>query len=162
MVDFEKRLKSAIDRGQRKGAAESSQLQKQQMSEQELRQRHTDFRLKLSEHIEHALRQLPEHFPGFAFETIYGNRGWGGAIYRDDLTTERGTGRGGSFYSRLEITVRPPGEYDIVDIAVKGTIRNKEVLAKNYYEDIQSARLESFMQKIDNWVIQYAERYAAV
>ncbi len=161
-MEFDEQLKNAISRGQRKAQAEDSQQKKQQLSEQELRQRHNDFRLKLSEHIESSLKKLPEHFPGFTFETLYGDRGWGGALFRDDLTTEKSTGRGGSFYSRLEITVRPRGEYNIVDIAVKGTIHNKEVLAKNYHEDIQDASINSLEEKIDSWVLQYAERFAAV
>ena len=162
MSDFEDRLQSAIERGQRQGAAADDLQQKQQMSEQELRQRHTDFRLKLSDHIEQGLKRLPEHFPGFAFETIYGDRGWGGALYRDDLTTERVSGRGGSFYSRLEITVRPMTKYNLVEIAVKGTVQNKEVVSKNYFEEIQEAVLENFTAVVDNWIVLYAEKYAAV
>jgi hypothetical protein len=160
-VDFQERLKSAIQRGQKRGVSEENQLRQQQMSEQEMRSRHTDFRLQLSDYIEHGLRTLPEHFPGFRFETIYGERGWGGAIYRDDLTKDKTSGRGGSFYSRLEITVRPYSDYRIVDISVKGTVQNKELLSKNYYEEIQAADLDSFKQKIDSWIVQYAELYAA-
>ena len=93
-MDFEEQLRNAISRGQRQGQAADDQLQKKQLSESELRQRHTDFRLKLSDHIEKSLKQLPEHFPGFAFETVYGDRGWGGALYRDDLTTNKSTGQG--------------------------------------------------------------------
>ncbi len=162
MSDLDARLQNAIERGQRHGAAADNLQQQQQMSEQELRQRHTDFRLKLSDHIEHGLKRLPEHFPGFTFETIYGDRGWGGALYRDDLTTEKISGRGGSFYSRLEITVRPATKYNIVDISVKGTVHNKEVVSKNYFEEIQEAVLENFMAEIDNWIVLYAEKYAAV
>ena len=160
-MDLERRLKDAIDRGKRRAEQENAQLQQQQMSEQELRTRHTDFRLQLSEHIENGLKSLSEHFPGFDYETIYGDRGWGGAIYRDDLTTDKTTRKTGSFYSRLEITVKPHTDMHIVDLAVRGTVFNREVLSTAFFEEVQTARMEAFIEKVDLWVVAYAESFAA-
>ena len=95
-MDFDKRLESAIDRGKNRSQAEAAAKREQKLSQEELRNRHTVFRLKLSEHIEEGLRKLCEHFPGFDYETIYGERGWGGRLTRDDLN------RGGSYFSRIE------------------------------------------------------------
>ena len=154
--DFGSRLKQAIDRGQKRAAAQSAADQKKQLSESEVKNRHNQFRLQLSEHIEGEIKQLVSHFPGFQFETLYGDRGWGGAVYRDDLRQGKQ-----AFYSRLELTVRPLNKYHVVDIAAKGTIRNKEIFSRNYYEDIQVASLEKFMELIDAWILEYAEQFAA-
>ena len=160
-MDFDKRLKDAIDRGKRRAEQEHEQLQQQQMSEQDLRNKHTEFRLGISDHIESCLRSLAEHFPGFEYETIYGDRGWGGAIFRDDLTTDKGSGKTGSFYSRLEITVKPYSQYRLVDVAVRGTVFNREVLSTSFYEEVQSASVDSFLEKVDFWSVTYAENFAA-
>jgi len=160
-VDFEERLKSAIERGQRRAQADDAAKQKQHMSEQDVKSKHTDFRLRISDHVEEGLKKLTEHFPGFTYETIYGDRGWGGAIYRDDLTSEKGTGKVGSFYSRLEMTVRPISDYGLVDVSVRGTVFNKEVLATNFFEEVQFAVLDNFIERIDAWMVTYAEMFAA-
>ena len=111
-MDFDEQLKQAIARGQGRGQTARASDANRQLSQDELRRRHTDFRLTLSDHIERALEALTHHFPGFKYETIYGERGWGGAISRDDLM------RGGSFFSRLEVVVRPPNNFNVVNIAV--------------------------------------------
>ena len=99
-------------------------------------------------------------FPGFEYETQYGSRGWGGAIHRNDL--DRGAdGRAGSFFSRLELTVRPQNEYNVVNIAGKGTIRDKELFTWNHFVDLVDAETEDFHQRLDAWMVQYAEQFAA-
>ncbi|MCP4478722.1 MAG: hypothetical protein GY818_11585, partial [Planctomycetaceae bacterium] len=101
-----------------------------------------------------------DHFPGFEYETIYGDRGWGGAVARDDIT-RAATGKSGSFFSRLELTVRPLNEFNVVNITGKGTIQNKEVFNWNYFKDIPETDRDEFAEKIDTWILQYAEQFAS-
>lgn len=154
-MDFDKQLQSAIERGKNRGDAEAEAKREKKLSKEELRNRHTEFRLKLSEHIEHGLKKLCEHFPGFDYETIYGEKGWGGGLSRDDLN------RGGSYFSRVEVMVRPLNEFNVVNISGKGTIHNKEVFAWNHFEEIPTSELDDFVAKIDSWILMYAEKFAA-
>jgi hypothetical protein len=158
--DFDSQLEAAIQRGQQRIESRVRSEREAELTIEEIRKRHTEFRLILSEHIETALKKLAHHFPGFRFETIYGSRGWGAAVFRDDI--DRGAnGKAGSFYSRLEITVRPLNEFNLVNITGKGTIRNKEVLDWNFYENISAARAEIFLQTTDRWILEFAELFAA-
>ena len=160
-MDFDEALKNAINRGQDRADSQRDLDNKKQLSVDELKNRHSQYRLSLSEYIEPVLRKLCEHFPGFEYETIYGSRGWGGAVHRDDI--RRGdTGKSGSFYSRLEITVRPHNEFNVVNIAGKGTIHNKEIFSWNYFKDIVEVSPEDFQQKIDAWILMYAEKFASM
>jgi hypothetical protein len=116
--------------------------------------------LQLSEHIEKCVRQVPNYFPGFRYETLYGERGWGAACSRDDLRVT-GEGRRKNDYSRLEMTVRPTTSASVLDLAAKGTIRNKEVFNRNYFEKLPDIDLDKFLELIDLWILEYAELYAA-
>ena len=69
-------------------------------------------------------------------------------------------GRAGSFFSRVELTVRPPNEFNVVNIAGKGTIRDKEIFNWNYFEDVLEADQDDFKAKIDKWVLEFAEQFA--
>lgn len=158
-MSFDDQLKQAIERGKKRGDEHAREARAKALTEEELRRMHTQFRLQLSEHIEACLKRLPAHFPGFQFETVFGDRGWGAACKRDDLRLTRGTRA--SDYSRLEITVRPHSTLNVLEIAAKGTVRNKEVFNKTYYELIADADLAKFQQLVDAWVLEYAERYAA-
>ena len=89
-MDFQKRLEKAIERGYRTGDARADAEAHKSLGERELRRLHTQYRLELSEHIEHCLRQVPEHLPGFDFETVASERGWGAAVARDDIVGGRG------------------------------------------------------------------------
>lgn len=160
-MDFESKLEQAIERGQTRGSAQSDAQKRAEATKEEIRNKHNEFRLNLSEHIEVCLKKLSAHFPGFEYETIYGEKGWGGAIKRNDLT--RGpNGRAGSFFSRVEITVRPQNEFNVVNIAGKGTIQDKEIFSWNHFEEIFEAKQDAFEGVIDKWVLQYAEQFAAL
>ena len=158
-MDFEQRLQKAIQRGQRRGDERSEQAQQQQLSEEELKRLHVQYRLQLSEHIERCLQRLLQHFPGFEFETIYGERGWGAACRRDDIRMSGG--RRNNDYSRLEMTVRPRSSTQVVEITAKATIRNKEIFNRTHYEKIEEANPAKFVELVDIWVLEYAELYAA-
>jgi hypothetical protein len=158
-MEFEQRLQQAIERGQRRAEHRSAEREKAQLTEEEFRRLHSQLRLALSERIEACIQRLPNHFPGFQYETMYGERGWGAACFRDDLRLGRGTR--GHDYSRLEITVRPySASYHVLDLAAKGTVRNKEVFTRNYYEPLDNLDQDKFLQLVDHWVLEYAELYA--
>ncbi len=160
MTDFDQRLKKAIERGQRTGSARAKAEAERAMSEKELRGLHAQYRLELCEYIEQCLKKLPRHFPGFRFETVVADRGWGAAVSRDDVEVRPGRRRT-NYYSRLEMFIRPVSKYHVLDLAVKGTIRNKEVFSRNHYERLAEVDLSSFTERIDLWVLEYAELYAA-
>ena len=80
--------------------------------------------------------------------------------FADDLRVARGR-RQGNDYSRLEMTVRPYSEMHVLDLAAKGTIRNREVFNRNYFEKLQDVDLDKFIELVDIWVLEYAELYAA-
>ena len=159
-MDFDKKLEDAIQRGQRRNIRSKETERQKSLSVEDLRNQHNEFRLNLSDYIEVTLKKLSVHFPGFEYETLYGSRGWGGAIHRTDL--DRGDdGRAGSFFSRLELTVKPQNEYNVVNIAGKGTIRDKELFTWNHFVDLMDASFEEFHQRLDTWIVQYAEQFAA-
>jgi hypothetical protein len=90
---------------------------------------------------------------------LFGEQGWGAGCYRDDLSLSGG--RRSNQYSRLEITVRPLNEYRVLDLRAKGTVANKEVFNRSFYEPLEEADEAMFGQLIDSWVVEYAELYAA-
>lgn len=160
MNEFEKRLEKAIRRGQRTSDARAAADAEKAVNEQELRHLHTQYQLELSERIEGCLRNLARQLPGFHFQAVVSERGWGGAVSRDDLDIAAGRTRT-NFYSRLELTIRPLSEYFVLELSGKGTIRNKEVFNRNHYERLADVDLASFTGMIDHWVLEYAELYAA-
>ena len=103
-MNFEDRLKAAVVRGQKRSDSVAREAAARALTEEDFRRLHGQLRLALSEQIESCLHRLPNYFPGFRYETIFGERGWGGACWREDLRLERGVRS--NEYSRLEITVR--------------------------------------------------------
>jgi len=158
-MNFDERLREAIERGQKRGDSLAHQAAAKAWTEEEYRRLHSQLRLMLSDQIEACLKRLPNFFPGFQYETMYGDRGWGGACFRDDLMIVRGTRT--TNYSRLEITVRPYSTLHVLDLAAKGTIRNREVFNRNYFEELAAADEPKFRDLVDAWVLEYAELYAA-
>jgi hypothetical protein len=158
-MDFEDRLREAIARGERRHAARERDAAARAMSEAEIKQLHTKHRLRLSDHIEKSIHGLMDHFPGFRFETLYGDRGWGAACARDDLRFASGVRR--EVFSRLEITVRPYTNLQVLELNSRGTIANREVFNRQYFEKVVEADVEEFERLIDAWVLDYAELFAA-
>jgi hypothetical protein len=158
-MNFDDRLREAIERGQKRGDTLTQQAAAKAWTEEEYRRLHSQVRLSLSEQIEACLSRLPNCFPGFQYETMYGERGWGGACFRDDLVIVRGTRT--TNYSRLEVTIRPYSPSHVLDLAAKGTIRNREVFNRNYFEELATADEPKFQHLIDAWVLEFAELYAA-
>lgn|SRR5687768_834832 len=159
-MSFDDRLKHAIERGHQRSQSRAHEASQRALTEEEFKRLHSQHRLTLSEQIESCIKRLPNHFPGFQYQTIYGDRGWGAACFRDDLQITRGTRA--SVYSRLEITVRPYSPtLHVLELAGKGTIRDKEVFNHTWFEKLEEADVEKFAGLIDGWVLQYAELYAA-
>lgn len=159
MMDFQQRLEKAIQRGQRSHDAEARARAEQAMGEEELKRLHSQYRLQLADHIEQCMRQLPQHFPGFRFETLVGSRGWGAAISRDDLSLS--DGRRQNLFSHLEVVVRPFSTSRVLELAAKGTIRNKEIYNRNQYQVLADVDIATFRELVDRWILEYAELYAA-
>ncbi len=158
-MDFQERLKKAIERGQHRGEEQARAEVGRGLNEEECKRLHSQYRLQLSEHIEKCISQLPKHFPGFRLETLYGDRGWGAAATRDDLAVE--TGRRAEYFSRFEMTVRPFSALQVLELSAKGTIRNKELFNRTHFQRLVEVALEEYESRIDNWTLEYAELYAS-
>ncbi len=156
-MDFQKRLQDAIHRGAQRGSDKKSDGSDEPTPEK-LKNLHNKYRLELSSYIESVLKQVIDQLPGFNLETLFGEKGWGAAIFRDDLMLTRKQRE--NHYSRLEIFVRPMNDYYLVDLASKATIRNRETWNRNVFHPIVDTNLETLRAQIDLWAVQYAEQYA--
>lgn len=160
MSDFEERLARAVARGSDRAEKKELEARAKAMSEEELKTLHTKYRLSLSEHIETCIKRLPDHFPGFRIETLYGEKGWGASVSRDDFGGRTSSGRN-SVYSRLEMTIRPYSSLQVVELAAKGTVRNKEIYNRTHFRKIDEVDEEEYIKLIDAWIVEFAERFAA-
>ncbi|MCA8993897.1 MAG: hypothetical protein KDA88_18065 [Planctomycetaceae bacterium] len=160
-MDFDARLRKAIERGTKTRARQDELAQQQELTEEELRQLHSGFRIELSDHIENCLRSLVDHFPGFDFSTVVGDEGWGARIRRDDIDFAAKR-PGASLYSRFEMLITPfrPGG-TILEVAVKGTVRNREVINRKHFEKLTDVDIDLFRELIDQRALEYAEHYSA-
>ena len=129
------------------------------VTEEEYRRLHSQHRLPLTERIEVCLNRLIDTFPGFQYETIVGEKGWGGKVRRDDTLVVNG--KRGNYFSLFEIVVAPYSKYRVLDMKTKGTIRNKKAITRSYYERLDDADIEQFQELIEQWVLEYAEQFAA-
>ena len=157
-MDFDQRLERAIARGQRTREAQGQEAAQKALTEAELRNLHSQCRLELSEHIEGCLRKIVDRFPGFEFQTIVNDTGWGGKVSRDDISVS-GRSRAQNFYSRVEMVVRPYSDSHIVELSAKATIRNKELFHRTHYQMLSQVDVESFCELIDMWILEFVEQY---
>jgi hypothetical protein len=158
-MDFRERIHKAAERGKQTRTEQLDAAAAEALSEEECRRRHSEYRLTFSEHIERCLRELAENFPGFRFESIVDERGWGAAVSRDDMGVA--DGRRVNYFSRMQIVVGPYSKYHVLDLSAKGTVRNREVLSRNHYQRLAEVDLQSFRELVELWVLDYAELYAA-
>ena len=160
-MDFQERLQKAIDRGRGRSDVQKAQQRADRLSEEELRQLHSRYRLEVSEHIEDCVKQLPQSFPGFDYEIIYGESGWGAACRRDDVGRGDG-GKRANYYSRVELTVRPYStSLQVFELTGKGTVRNKEIYNRKHFLKLDEVDTQDFIELIDHWVLEFAELYAS-
>jgi hypothetical protein len=158
-MEFHERLEKAIQRGHRAGDARARAREERALNEKEIARLHSQYRLDVSERIERCLRQVSDQFPGFRFETLYGEKGWGAAISRDDLRVR--DQRRTNLFSRLEMVIRPPNEYQVLELAAKGTVNNREIFNRSQYQQLTEVDLTTFHEWVDNWSLEFAELYAA-
>ena len=158
-MDFRERLQLATDRGMRARSEREQAEAAAALSEEECRRLHSSYRLELTDHIEHCLKQLADNFPGFAYETVMEEKGWGGAVTRDDLVLAHG--KRGNAYSRLQMVVGTFNSYHVLDVTAKGAVRNKENFNRQHFRKLDDADLDDFKQIIERWVLDYAESYAS-
>ena len=74
-------------------------------------------------------------------------------------SSDLGTAR--NEYSRLEILVRPFSDVHILEVATKGTIRNRESLNRSKHEFLRDATIETLRKSVDGTVLEFAEQYSA-
>lgn len=159
-MEFQERLHRAVERGQQARDTRSREAAAKALSEEESRSLHSQYRLDLSDRIGEILGQLVDQFPGFQFESIVGEDGWGAVVNRDDIALSE-SGQATNLYSRMQILIRPFSEGRIVEMVTKATIRNREVFNRSRYQMLGQVDLESFAENIDLWVLEYAELYSA-
>lgn len=155
-MDFDERLQRAIRRGQQQRAAEGLEQARQALTEEEYRSLHGRLRLELSEYVETCLKRLVEHFPSFDYSSVMSIDGWGAKISRDELWGRPLTRQ----YSHLELLIRPYSATRILEVTARGAIRNKEVLSRSHYQQLDSYDLDAFRAIIDQLVLEYAEKLA--
>ena len=158
-MEFHQRLQKAIERGQRASAVRAQAEHDRAINEKELQRLHTQYRLELSERIERCLKNVADQCPGFFYEDIVDERGWGGAIRRDDLRL--GPAGRSSAYSRLEMVIRPYTESRVLELICKATVLDREVFNRSQYHRLPEADPTCFAEMIDNWALEFAELYAA-
>ena len=158
-MDFRERLQQASERGKQARSAQLSEAAAKALSEEECRRLHSQYRLALCDHIEYCLQELAENFPGFRLETVVDGAGWGTLASRDDVGLSGR--RSDNFFSRLQIVVSPSNKYHVLEVVAKGTVRNKEIFSRNHYQRLDEFHLDRFRVLIEQWVLEYAEMYAA-
>ncbi|MAT16126.1 MAG: hypothetical protein CMJ46_12755 [Planctomyces sp.] len=158
-MDFDHRLKRAISRGQFAKTSRVREAEMQKLNEEELRNLHTQARIELTDHIEACLRKLVDHFPGFQYSSVLDADGWGAKIRRDDL--DLSGGRRNQQYSQLQLLINAYNAVHVIELNIKGTVRNKEVISRRHFQQLQDLDIQSFSELIDLWVLEYAEKYAA-
>lgn len=158
-MDFEKRLEKAIHRGEKTRDKTAQEQAARQLSQEELKALHSQYRLSLSEHIEICLRKLAEHFPGFEFSTVVGDDGWGAKVSRDDL--QFADGKKKSVFSRLQLAIRPFGTQKIVELVTKATVANRDLVNQSQFQFLADFDEDTYRAMIDQRVLDFAEAYAA-
>lgn len=159
-MDFNDRLQKAIERGERTRDARGRAELERELTLEELKNLHSTYRLELSEHIEDCLKRLADHIPGFKFQSVVSEDGWGARLSRDDLHLSRGRSSENR-YSRLEVLISPFGEAGILEMVVKGTVRNREVLNRKHYQKLIDFDIDSFKELVDLRVLEFAELYSS-
>jgi hypothetical protein len=159
-MDFHDRLQRAVQRGEQRRSQSAQARALEQMSEEESRALHAQARAELSDHLESCLKHLADTFPGFEFQTVLSGDGYGAKVRRDDLRS-RGAKPLTHEYSHLELLVRSYSSSRILEVVGRGAIANKEVVNRSAFQFLHQLDLDTLRQQVDQWVLEYAERFAA-
>jgi hypothetical protein len=159
-MDFQERLQRAVHRGEQRRSQSARDRALAQLSEEDSKALHAQARAEVSDHLEACLKHLADTFPGFDFQTVLSADGYGAKVHRDDLRSRSGRPLSHE-YSHLELLVRSYSPSKILEVVGRGTIANKEVLNRSTYQFLNQLDLDSLKQQVDQWVLEYAERFAA-
>ncbi len=159
-MNFQERLQQAVQRGEHARDTRGREAAAEALTAEQRKTLHSQYRLELSERIVECLQGLADQFPGFRYESVVGEDGWGASINRDDISLGEGR-KAANQYSRLQLLIRPLSDVGIVELVAKATIRNREVFNRSRYQLLGQVDTESFAENIDLWVLEYAEKYAA-
>ena len=159
-MEFQERLKRAIERGEKSRNEQTQLAHDQQLSLDELKTLHSGYRLELSDHIETCLKQLADQLPGFNYQTVVNDEGWGGRLTRDDLHLSPGKSAE-TRYSRLEAMISPFSKSAIIELITKATVRNREIMNRKNYQKVDEFDVDSFKEMIDHRVLEFAEQFSA-
>ena len=157
--EFRERLESAFKRGKQAAERKAEVERQAEQTEERLRERHSQYRLQLCEEIERTMTKLADLMPGFRWESVYDDDGWGAACFRENLHFE--DGRRTTRFSRFQIVVRPCTELLVLDIKGKATINNRETFNRSHFAKLADLDLADFRRCIESWSLQYAEAVAA-
>ncbi len=158
VMDFSARLQKAVERGRQQADAAARDQLRSQLTEEELKTRHAQARVELSDHIETCLQQVARQFPGFDFQTVVNPEGFGARISRDNIRGRRGNLA--REYSHLELIVRSFSTGHVLEVVCRGAISNKEVMNRSQFQQLSELDLDTFRHLVDQWVLEYAEKYA--
>lgn len=156
-MNFDERLQRAINRGQQQRAAEGLAQARQALTEEEYKSLHGRLRLELSEYIEAGMKRLVDAFPSFDYTAVMSVDGWGARMSRDELYGRPLTRQ----YSHMEMLIRPYSTTRILEVTARGAIRNKEVMSRSQYQQLDSHDLDAFRAIIDQLILEFAEKVAA-
>lgn len=159
-MDFHERLQRAVHRGEQRRSQSAQARALEQMSEEESKALHAQARAELSDYLESCLKHVADTFPGFEFQTVLSTDGYGAKVRRDDLRSRAGKPLAHE-YSHLELLIRSFTTSRILEVVCRGAIANKEVLSRSAFQFLNQLDLDSLKQQIDQWVLEYAERFAA-
>ncbi|MDZ4684471.1 MAG: hypothetical protein SH850_05230 [Planctomycetaceae bacterium] len=159
-MDFGERLQRAVERGKQRRLATDRQQELALLTEEESKALHAQARVSLADHLEACLKHIADQFPGFDFQTVVTPDGFGAKISRDDLRRRSGRDMAHE-YSHLEIIIRSYSSGRLLEIICRGAIGNKEVLSRSFYQPLQQLDLDVFQGQVDQWVLEYAEKFAA-
>lgn len=159
-MDFEERLGKAIERGQSRRQAAADEAAREAMSEQDCQRMHAELRSQVLKRIEDCLRAVADRFPGFRYESIVDEQGWGARISRDDLMLEANRTRN-NYFTRLQLVVRPYSSYHVLDLSAKATIRNRKLFTRSHYKPIDEVDINAFLDLVDVWAIEFAEAFSS-
>jgi hypothetical protein len=158
-MEFEDRLRRAIERGEKIRDDLGRAALEKELSLEELRTLHSRYRLEVTEHIESCLKKLADHVPGFKYQSVMNDDGWGGRLTRDDLHLVPGKPPE-TRYSRLEVLISPFTPSGILELVVKGTVRNREVVSRKHFQKLADFDQLAFLDLIDLRVLEFAEVYS--
>jgi hypothetical protein len=159
-MDFGERLHRAVERGKQRRLAADRQQELAQLTEEESKALHAKSRVELADYLEMCLNKIADQFPGFDVQSVLSPEGFGAKLVRDDLRRRPGRDLAHE-YSHFEVIIRSYSPTRILEIVCRGAIANKEVLSRSYYQPLQQLDLDVFQSQVDQWALEYAEKYAA-